>query len=387
MIHNTIELKNIIRNLTKFTLVNGVIPSSECIIFKKDYISANNLQISMKILYKTDIDLLIPALRLLALLEQISDNTIDMSQSETILHIKTLNATYKLGGTNDPELLVVEAVENIPMEIHTFNYSLLSQFVNRKDVNIHFSHYGIECEASGKTRIIATTGHKLVVLGDTTFTHTKTVVVPPAISVIAELLATETYQAGINDKTLVFTTSTTTYNIILAATKYINYASVIRENLGNHFTIHAPSIITQIKRIAKIAKNEILCLSIKDNTAILKTENLDTNIEIEETISIKCQEDLYFGFNATNMISFLSLVKDTVNVYYVDPTKALFIKSDFVLGLVMPVVLPANLLPGAVTIKGKPAKAKAKATPEPVAASNEELDNESDSESIDDPND
>ena len=66
MIHNTIELKNIIRNLTKFTLVNGVIPSSECIIFKKDYLSANNLQISMKILYKTDIDLLIPALRLLA---------------------------------------------------------------------------------------------------------------------------------------------------------------------------------------------------------------------------------------------------------------------------------------------------------------------------------
>jgi len=385
MIHNTIELKNIIRNLTKFTLVNGVIPSSECIIFKKDYLSANNLQISMKILYKTDIDLLIPALRLLALLEQISDNTIEMSQSETILHIKTLNATYKLGGTNDPELLVIEAVEHIPMEIHTFNYSLLSQFVNRKDININLSHYGIESEASGKTRIIATTGHKLVVLGDTTFIHTKTVVVPPAISIIAELLATETYQAGINDKTLVFTTSTTTYNIILAATKYLNYTSVIRENLGNHFTIHAPSIISQIKRVAKIAKNEILCLSIKDNTAILKTENLDTNIEIEETISIKCQEDLYFGFNATNMISFLSLVKDTVNVYYAEPTKPLLIKSDFVLGLVMPVELPPNLLPGAVSIKGKPAKAKAK--PEPVAASDEELDNESDNESIDAPND
>ena len=62
MIHNTIEFKNIIKNLTKFTLENPVLPSSECVIFKKEYISANNLQIGMKVLYKTDIDLLVPAL-------------------------------------------------------------------------------------------------------------------------------------------------------------------------------------------------------------------------------------------------------------------------------------------------------------------------------------
>lgn len=388
MIHNTIEIKNIIRNLTKFTLVNGVVPSSECIIFKKNYLSANNLQIGMKTFYNTDIDLLVPAARLLSLLEQISNNTIEMTQIETILHIKTLNATYKLGGTNDPEILIVDALDNYPLEIHTFNYSLLSQFVNRKDININMSHYGIEYNTTGKTRIIATTGQKLVILGDANFAHTNTVVVPPAISVIAELLATESYHAGINEKTLVFTTNTTTYNIILADTKYLKYAGVIPATLEKYFTLHAPSIITQIKRIARIAKNEILCLSVKDGSASLKTQNLDTNIEIEETISIKSESDFYIGFNASNMISFLSLVKDTVNIFYSGPTKALLIKNDFALGLVMPVKLHPDLLPGAVTtIKGKPAKAKAK----PVSESNDDpdanLDDDPDNESIDDPND
>jgi DNA polymerase III sliding clamp (beta) subunit (PCNA family) len=389
MIHNTIELKKIIKNLAKFTLVNGVIPSSECIIFKKEYLSANNLEIGMKTFYNTDIDLLVPATILLSLLEQISDNTIEMFQQETILYIKTLKATYKLGGTNDPEIVIVDALESYSLEIHTFNYSLLSQFVNRKNVNINMSHYGIEYNTTGKTRIIATTGHKLVILGDANFAHTNTVVVPPSISVIAELLATESYQAGINEKTLVFTTNTTTYNIILAETKYLKYANVIPATLEKYFTIHAPSIITQIKRISKIAKNEILCLSVKEGSATLKIQNLDTNIEIEETISIKSEFDFYIGFKASNMISFLSLVKDTVNIFYSGPNKALLIKNDFTLGLVMPVELSPDLLPGAVTIKGKPAKAKPVA--KPVSESDDDLDDEtddeSDNESIDNPND
>lgn len=382
MIHNTIELKKVIQNLTKFTLVNGVIPSSECIIFKNDYISANNLQIGMKVLYKTEIDLLIPALRLLSLLENISDNTIEMTQSETILNIKTLNANYKLGSTAGDELPIVDALENMPMEIHTFNYSLLSQFILRKDINVNFSHYGMESDPSGKTRIIATNSHKLVVLGDINFTNTNTVVVPSAISVIADLLATESYNVGINGNTLVFTTNTTTYNILIAGDKYIKYAGVIPSKFEKYFTLHAPSIISQIKWISKIAKNEILCLSVKDNTAIIRTENLDTNIEIEETISIKCDFEFYIGFNATNMISFLSLVKDTVNIFFTDNHKPLVIKNDFTLGLLMPVVLPANLLPGAVTVKGKTVKAKSKQTKESVSVS----EDESNDESSDDPN-
>lgn len=384
MIHNTIELKKIIKNLAKFTLVNGVIPSSQCIIFKKEYLSANNLEIGMKTFYNTDIDLLVPATILLSLLEQISDNTIEMFQQETILYIKTLKATYKLGGTNDPEIVIVDALESYPLEIHTFNYSLLSQFVNRKDVNINMSHYAIEYNATGKTRIIATTGQKLIILGDAAFPNTNTVVVPTTISIIAELLASESYSASINEKTLVFTTNTTTYNIILADTKYLKYNTVIPTTLEKYFTIHAPSIINQIKRVSKIAKNDIMCLSVKEGNATLKTENFDTNIEIEETISIKASEDFYIGFNAANMISFLSLVKDTVNVFYSDPYKPLLIKNDFSLGLVMPVQLAPELLPGANRIKGKTVKTKP--VPEPVSKPNDDQEEESDDDLIDDPN-
>ncbi len=354
-------------------IIGGVIPSKSTLPILENFlfdISKNQVTITA-----TDLDttmsisagvkssdsgkIAVPARRLSETIRSFPNTdltfTIDVESKKILMN--TENGEYKLTGESSDDYPTIGAFK--AKEEMKINNEILKRLIMKTTFAVSSDELrpammGICFQIkNNEIRAIATDGHRLVRIGNTTFTSSKVereVVIPSkAMNLVLKSFKDEESTIAFNDTHAMFTLGSVTMISRMIEDKYPNYESVIPIDNDKKLIVDRNQLMNSVRRTALYASStthQVRC-SLKKSSMTVSAEDIDFGSEAKETLTCDYSaEPMEIGFNATYMIDILSHI-DTNEVLMMlsSPTRASIVKptdqqpGENLLMLIMPVRL------------------------------------------------
>lgn len=361
--------------LKVLTKAAGVIPSKSILPILENYlldlskdnlkITATDLEVSLStsLLVKGEENgkIAIPAKRVMETIRALPnlDVRFAVDVGNKKLSMKTQTGEYKLsgeGGEEYPTVPLPKGNETLVLEKEALT-RLINQTsfaVSTDELRPAMMGVLFQIRKDG-IRAVATDGHRLVKISNTTVRSTKLekdIIVPAkALAIVSKSLEEESSAIAIDDSHVVFTFGDTVLISRLIGEKYPNYESVIPTDNDKQLIVNKNEMLSAVRRVALYASSTThqVRFSLKKNTLVISAEDIDFGSEANETLACEYSSDpMEIGFNASYIIDILSHIDTEEAIMMLSsPTRAGLVKpgkqreGEDLLMLVMPVRLSA----------------------------------------------
>jgi DNA polymerase III subunit beta len=351
----------------------SVIPSKSTMPILENYLfklKDDNLEITatdMEISIVTSIgvtgeqngSIVIPAKRLMETIRALPNITlrfsIDTNSNKIVM--QTDKGEYKLTGqpaSEYPEIPHLKDEEQILIETN-----LLKKFINKtvfaaSTDELRPAMTGVLFQLKkGQLRAVATDGHRLVKITNTSFDDLKRerdVIIPTkSLNVISKYFDEKLKSLSIDDTNVLFNFGETTLISRVIDESYPNYESVIPSDNKLSLIVNKNELLSSVKRTSLYASTTThqVRFSLNKKTMSISAEDIDFGSEAKETIPCEFVDDtLEIGFNANYIADMLTHLEDEeIEFLLSTPSKAVMImpknqcENEELLMLVMPVRL------------------------------------------------
>jgi DNA polymerase III subunit beta len=351
----------------------SVIPSKSTMPILENYLfklKGDNLEItatdmemsihtSMKVSGEQNGSIVIPAKRLMDTIRALPNVNLkfiaDVNTNKIIM--QTEKGEYRLTGqpaTEYPDIPQLKDEEEILIETELLK-KVINKTVFAASVDeLRPAMTGVLFQLKkGHLRAVATDGHRLVKITNTTFDSLKKerdVIIPTkSLNVISKHFEEKIKSISIDENHVMFNFDNTLMITRVIDEKYPNYESVIPTDNKLVLLVNKSELLSSVKRTSLYASSTThqVRFSINKNVMNISAEDIDFGSEAKETISCEFTDDnLEIGFNANYVVDMLTHLEDEeIEFLLSTPSKAVMIKpknqseNEELMMLVMPVRL------------------------------------------------
>jgi DNA polymerase-3 subunit beta len=357
------------------TLVKAgsVIPSKSTMPILENYLfklKSNNLEITatdmeMSILTSINVtgeqngSMVVPAKRLMDTIRALPNVNVqfsaDMDTNKIIM--KTEKGEYRLTGqpsSEYPEIPHLKDADEIIIET-----DILKRFINKtvfaaSTDELRPAMTGVLFQLKkGLIRAVATDGHRLVKITNTSFDNLKRerdVIVPTkSLNVISKYFDEKLISMSIDETNVMFNFGETILISRVIDENYPNYETVIPTENKFSLLVNKSEILSSVRRTSLYASTTThqVRFSVNKNLLNVSAEDIDFGSEAKETISCEFTDNtLEIGFNANYIVDILTHLEDEeIEFLLSTPSRAVIVKpknqseKEELLMLVMPVRL------------------------------------------------
>jgi DNA polymerase-3 subunit beta len=314
---------------------------------------------SIKVAGETNGSMVIPAKRLMDTIRALPNVNLKFSAdvNSNKIVMKTDKGEYRLTGqpsSEYPEIPQLKDAEEISIET-----DLLKRFINKTVFaasadELRPAMTGVLFQLKiGQIRAVATDGHRLVKITNTSFDSLKRerdVIIPTkSLNIISKHFEEPIKSVSIDDANVLFNFGETQMISRVIDEKYPNYESVIPSDNNLTLLVNKSELLSSVKRTSFYASTTThqVRFSINKNVLSISAEDIDFGSEAKETMACEFSGDaLEIGFNANYVVDMLSHLEDEeIEFLLSTPSRAVMIKpknqseKEELLMLVMPVRL------------------------------------------------
>jgi len=361
------DLQRVLGNISGVIPAKSTLPILENYLFElsKDQlkITTTDLDISMTITLNVkgleDGSVAIPAKKLFETVRSLPNIDIDFYADEKSNKIimRTNNGEYKLTGEsseNFPTIPQFESKESISIDSENLKRIISKTIFAVSTDELRLAMTGVLLQfRKSELRSVATDGHRLVRLIDSSFVDSKLerdVVIPSkALNLVLRSANDAKTILSLNESHVMFTFGDLVLISRLIDEKYPNYESVIPADNDKNLIVNKNQFLSAIRRISLYANtiSHQTRFSIKKDSVSISAEDIDMGSEAREALDCDYNsEPMDIGFNAVYIIDILSHIDaDEVIFKFSTPTRASIIEpmtqreGENLLMLVMPVRL------------------------------------------------
>ena len=353
--------------------IGGVIPSKSTLPILENFlfdlskeqltITATDLDTSMSIALKvkstSNGKIAVPAKRITETIRSLANTEVtfaaDVSSNKIIM--TTENGEYKLTGDsseNYPTVPAFKANEEIKINSETLKRLISKTSFAVSTDELRPAMMGILFQIKkNEVKAVATDGHRLVRLVNSTFSSSKVerdIIIPSrALNLVLKSFEDSESTVSFNETHAMFSLGSITLISRMIEEKYPNYESVIPVDNDKKVIVDKNQLISSVRRTALYASSTThqVRFSLKKGSLTVSAEDIDFGSEAKETLACEySSEPMEIGFNASYIVDILSHIDTNEAVLMLStPTRASIVKptdqqtGENLLMLVMPVRL------------------------------------------------
>ena len=355
--------------------IGGVIPSKSTLPILENFllqlsgnqlrITATDLDITMTMTLKVkgseDGTIAIPAKRLFETIKSLPNIDIEFNSnlSNSKITMLTNSGEYKLTGEsseNYPTIPSLKGTDEIEIESEVLKRLISKTAFAVSSDELRPAMMGILFQINkNEIRTVATDGHRLVRLINTSFVSNKVVreIIIPAKALNLVLKSANDTNSSImfNENNTIFSFGESILISRVIEEKYPNYEGIIPLENDKTLIVDKNQLLESVRRTALYASSTThqVRFSLRRGSITISAEDIDFGSEARETLSCDYSSDpMEIGFNSSYIIDILSHVDtDEVTFKLSSPTRASIVQpstqrdGENLLMLVMPVRLNA----------------------------------------------
>jgi DNA polymerase-3 subunit beta len=364
---SSIELQKVLGNIGGVIPTRSTLPILENFLFE---VSDNKLQLTA-----TDLDtsmsvnmpvkngengtIAVPAKRLMETVRALpnTDITFTAQTDNNKILMKTGNGEYRLTGEsseNYPAIPKFKPDAELKIDGATLSRLITKTSFAVSSDELRPAMMGVLFQIKkDEIRAVATDGHRLVRLVNSSFTSTvgeREVIVPAkALNLVLKSSDTADGSVSFSENHAMFSMGSTRLVSRMIEEKFPNYESVIPLENDKELLIDKNQLLSSVRRTALYASSTThqVRFSLRKGSLAVSAEDIDFGSEAKETLTCNyTAEPMEIGFNSTYMIDMLShMDTDQVQLMFSSPTRASILRpvsqrdGENLLMLVMPVRL------------------------------------------------
>ena len=355
--------------------VGGVIPSKSTLPILENFlfdvskgqltVTATDLDTSMSVNMKVkdtaDGKIAVPAKRLSETVRALPNTDVVFlaePDSNRII-MKTSNGEYKLTGEtsdNYPSVATFKGNDELKIDNEALRRLIGKTSFAVSTDELRPAMMGVLFQIKkNELRAVATDGHRLVKMTNTSFTQGKTerdIIIPAkALNLVVKSFTDSDSSISFSENHAVFSFDGTTLISRMIEEKYPNYETVIPLDNDKKLIVDKNQLLSSIRRTSLYASSTThqVRLSLKKGSLAVSAEDIDFGSEARETLPCEySSEAMDIGFNSAYLIDVLSHIDTDEAMFMIStPTRASIVQptkqrdGENLVMLVMPVRLNA----------------------------------------------